>query len=79
MLIDDRGKDFRRDRRALQARLQALGVPWVAVDDLLPQANWRRLRYPLDTHWNAAGHQAVGQALAPRIKALLAGPPPAGG
>jgi lysophospholipase L1-like esterase len=74
VLIDDRGTEFTRDRQALQARLQQLGVPWVAADDLLPGADWRRLRYPLDTHWNAAGHRAVGQALAPRIRPLLAAP-----
>jgi lysophospholipase L1-like esterase len=67
VLIDDRGADFHRDRQRLQARLQELGIPWVAADDLVPSARWPRLRYPLDTHWNAAGHQAIGVALAPRI------------
>ena len=61
----------RATARLLQARLRALGIPCVAADDLLPAARWPRLRYPLDTHWNAAGHAAVGQALAPRIKPLL--------
>jgi lysophospholipase L1-like esterase len=74
LLIDDRGADFTRDRKALQARLDGVGVPWVAVDDLLPGARWEELRYPIDTHWNAAGHQRVGQALAARIKPLLAAP-----
>jgi lysophospholipase L1-like esterase len=79
VLIDDRGKDFQRDRQALEARLRQLGIPWVAADDLLPGARWERLRYPIDTHWNAAGHAAVGQALAPRIKPLLGGAAPPGG
>jgi lysophospholipase L1-like esterase len=43
----------------------------VAADGLLPGASWPRLRYPRDTHWNAAGHEAVGKALAPRIRPLL--------
>jgi len=72
MLVDDRGPEFRHDRRLLQARLQEMGIAWVAADDLIPSARWPRLRYPIDTHWNAAGHQAVGQALAPRIRPLLA-------
>src|SRR5436305_1219928 len=76
VMIDDRGPAFAHDRGLLQARLQQLGVPWVAADDLLPPAAWPRLRYPVDTHWNAAGHQAMGQALAPRIRPLLGGAPP---
>ena len=74
VLIDDRGEEFRRDRQLLEKRLRELGIPWVAADDLLPGASWPRLRYPRDTHWNAAGHEAVGKALAPRIKPLLAAP-----
>ncbi|HEY0555541.1 MAG TPA: GDSL-type esterase/lipase family protein [Thermoanaerobaculia bacterium] len=75
LLVDDRGADFHRDRQRLQARLQALGIPYLAADDLIPAARWPLLRYPLDTHWNAAGHAAVGRALTPRIKALLGGHP----
>jgi lysophospholipase L1-like esterase len=75
LLVDDRGADFRRDRQRLQARLQTLGIPYLAADDLIPAARWPLLRYPLDTHWNAAGHAAVGRALTPRIKALLARAP----
>lgn len=77
VMIDDRGPVFRHDRDLLQTRLQQLGVPWVAADDLIPPARWPQLRYPLDTHWSAAGHQAMGQALAPRVRPLL-GPPPRG-
>ncbi|HEY0510379.1 MAG TPA: GDSL-type esterase/lipase family protein [Thermoanaerobaculia bacterium] len=71
VLIDDRGKDFSRDRHALQARLTSLGIAWVAADQLVPSARWKRLRYPLDTHWNAAGHEQMGERLAPLVKALL--------
>jgi lysophospholipase L1-like esterase len=69
MLIDDRGPEFRRDRLAVQQRLKDLGVSYLAADDI-PGANWNRLRYPRDTHWNLAGHEAVGKALAPRIREL---------
>jgi lysophospholipase L1-like esterase len=72
LFIDDRGNDFERDRKALQARLDTLGVPWVAADDLLPQGNWNKLSYPIDGHWNAAGHERVGKELAARIRPLLA-------
>jgi lysophospholipase L1-like esterase len=71
LLFDDRGEDFRRDRLAVQQRLRALGIPYVAADDLLPRADWRRLRFARDGHWNAAGHAAVGRALAPRVEGLL--------
>ncbi|MFL6263469.1 MAG: SGNH/GDSL hydrolase family protein [Thermoanaerobaculia bacterium] len=76
VMVDDRGPAFRHDRGLLQARLRQLGVPWVAADDLIPPARWPRLRYPVDTHWNAAGHQAMGEALAPRVRPLLGRTPP---
>ena len=71
LLVDDRGEDFHRDRLAVQRRLRALGIPYLAADDLLPGADWPRLRFSRDGHWNAAGHEAVGKALAPKVKALL--------
>jgi hypothetical protein len=71
VLVDDRGPDFRRDREILQARLRQLGVPFLAADDLVPIARWPALRYPVDTHWNAAGHREMGKALAPRVGQLL--------
>ncbi len=77
VMVDDRGPDFRHDRHLLQARLRELGVPWVAADNqLVPRGRWKQLRYPIDTHWNAAGHQAVGEALAPWIRPLLGPAPP---
>src|SRR3954454_18474596 len=75
VMVDDRGEGFRRDRQLLQKRLGELGVPWVAADDqLVPAERWGKLRYPLDTHWNAAGHRAAGEALAPRLRPLLSQP-----
>jgi hypothetical protein len=71
VLIDDRGEDFHRDRLAVQSRLRELGVPYVAADDLVPSGDWPRLRFARDGHWNAAGHAAVGKALAPRVSAIV--------
>jgi lysophospholipase L1-like esterase len=71
VLIDDRGEDFRHDRALLQTRLRQLEVPFIAADDLLPGADWPRLRFARDGHWNAAGHEAMGRALAGRVKGLL--------
>jgi hypothetical protein len=71
VLIDDRGEEFRRDRLAVEDRLRKLGVPYVAADDLVPAADWKRLRFARDGHWNAAGHTAVGEALRSRVKKLL--------
>jgi len=70
VLLDDWDKDFRRDRSAVQQRLRALGIAYIAANDLLPDADWPRLRYARDGHWNAAGHEAVGKALAPRVSAM---------
>jgi hypothetical protein len=70
VLVDDRGKDFQHDRELLETRLRQLQVPFAAADDLLPNANWPHLRFSRDGHWNAAGHEAVGNALAPRVKSL---------
>ena len=67
VLIDDRGADFQRDRLAVQQRLRALQIPYVAADDLLPHTDWPRLRFARDGHWNAAGHEAVGKALAAQV------------
>lgn len=68
VLIDDRGEDFRRDRMAVQKRLKELGIPYVAADDLVPGTDWKPLRFARDGHWNAAGHEAAGRALAGRLK-----------
>lgn len=67
VLIDDRGPDFKRDRLAVQKRLQDLGIPYVSADDLVP-GDWQRLRFARDGHWNAAGHEAVGRTLARRVQ-----------
>jgi hypothetical protein len=76
VMIDDRGAEYRHDRHLLQARLRELGVSWVAADNqLVPRHRWKRLRYPIDTHWNVEGHREVGEALAPWIQPLLAGAP----
>lgn len=74
VFIDDRGTDFQRDRLVLQGKLQGFGVPHAAADEILPGADWHRLRFPRDGHWNSAGHQAVGKALASRVKALAVTP-----
>ncbi|MFL6193179.1 MAG: hypothetical protein ACJ75H_03330 [Thermoanaerobaculia bacterium] len=74
VLIDDRGPAFRRDRMELQSRLAAAGISYLAVDDLTPGRDWAPLRFPKDGHWNVAGHEAAGRALAPRIRPFLINP-----
>jgi lysophospholipase L1-like esterase len=77
VLIDDRGEEFRRDRIAVQKRLQELGIPYVAADDLVPGGGWSPLRFARDGHWNAAGHEAAGRALAGCVPTPSpAAPPP---
>ncbi len=70
VLVDDRGEKFRHDRLLLETRLRQLGVPFAAADDLLPGADWPRLRFARDGHWNDAGHGAVGKALAGQVSAM---------
>lgn len=68
LFLDSRGPEFERDRDALASALAARGIPFVAADSLLPGADWARLRFPRDGHWNAEGHRAVGEALASRLR-----------
>jgi lysophospholipase L1-like esterase len=74
VFLDSRGPQYEADRDALAAALRQRRVDFVALDDLVPSEAWKPLRYPHDGHWNAAGHQRVGQLLAPRVRAMLAAP-----
>ena len=71
VFIDDRHYG-RLGRLFIQRRLKTLGLTFVAVNDLLPRADWPRLTYLRDAHWNIAGHEAVGKALALKIKEMAA-------
>ncbi len=71
ILIDSRGKDYEVDRDGLEAVLKERSIPYLALDSFLAKANWPRLRYALDQHWNEAGHRTVGTALA-----SVVAPPP---
>lgn len=64
---DSRGEEYRQARAALERELQARGIRFVSLDRLLPKADWPRLRYARDGHWNADGHRTVGTALAPFV------------
>lgn len=65
---DSRGEEYRQARAILERELQARCIPFVSLDRLLPKADWPRLRYTRDGHWNADGHRAVGTALAPFVR-----------
>jgi len=71
LLLDSRGEDYVIDRDALARALREHGIAYVATDALLPDADWPRLRFARDEHWNAAGHRAVGEALAPHVRRAL--------
>lgn len=72
VLIDSTDAELTRDRVALEPLLAARGVQTVALDEVAPDVDWPRLRYPRDQHWTAAGHRAVATALAGPVRAALA-------
>jgi hypothetical protein len=72
VFLDSRGSQYVADRDALAAALRRRNIDFVAVDDLVPEGEWKALRFARDRHWNASGHRRVGEALAPRVHELLA-------
>jgi hypothetical protein len=74
ILIESRGRKYQVDRSGLEKALKAQGLPYLALDAFLARADWLRLRFPRDQHWNAAGHRTVGKALAPVVRSLMAKP-----
>ncbi|HEY7213867.1 MAG TPA: hypothetical protein VIC28_04515 [Thermoanaerobaculia bacterium] len=71
IFLDSRGRVYAEDRDALAAALLRQGIEPVALDRLLAGEDWQALRYPRDQHWNARGHRAVGEALAPIVRRRL--------
>jgi hypothetical protein len=69
VLIESRGRDYEIDRANLEQALKAKGIPYLSLDSV--RADWPRLRYPRDQHWNVAGHREVGKILAPIVRARL--------
>ena len=69
VLIESRGRDYEIDRANLETILRERGLPYLSLDSV--KADWPRLRYPLDQHWNEAGHREVGRLLAPRVRSAL--------
>jgi hypothetical protein len=75
---DSRGEEYRRARLDLEKELRENGLPYVDLEKRLSAADWPRLRYPQDAHWNAEGHRVVGTALAPLVRDLIGRPAPSG-
>jgi hypothetical protein len=73
ILIESRSRGQEIDQLNLGMVLPR-NMPSVALDSFLPEADWRRLRYPQDQHWNEDGHRTVGTALVPVVRALLEDP-----
>jgi hypothetical protein len=74
VFIDSRGPEYTADQDLLEKLLRERNVPFLALDSFLPKADWPRLRYTRDQHWNEAGHRLVGTALAPVVRTLLSRP-----
>jgi hypothetical protein len=72
ILIESRGQHYEADRAGLERILKSRSIPYLALDAFLAKADWPRLRYPRDQHWNVAGHRTVGTALAPVVRPLIA-------
>lgn len=66
VLIESRGRDYEIDRANLEKLLKERGLPHLSLDGV--KADWPRLRYPLDQHWNEAGHRTVGRLLVPFVR-----------
>ncbi len=69
LLIESRGQDYEADRSNLEKVLKAKEIPYLSLDSV--RADWPRLRYPRDQHWNEEGHRAVGKILAPLVRSRL--------
>jgi hypothetical protein len=70
ILVESRNRSQEIDRANLETALRARGLPYLSLDAF--RADWPRLRYPRDQHWNEAGHRTVGKALAPVVRSRLA-------
>jgi lysophospholipase L1-like esterase len=68
---DTRGDEYRQAHLDLEEALRQQGLPYVSLEQLLPGADWPRLRYPQDAHWTAEGHRLVAAALAPVVRDLI--------
>lgn len=79
VLLESRGAQYVTDRDALASALRRRNIPFLELDSLIEGGDWDELRYPRDTHWNAAGHLEVGRALAPRLHAILSASERTGG
>lgn len=69
VLVESRGPDYEVDRAHLVEALKAKGIPYLSLDSV--PADWPRLRYPRDQHWNEAGHRKVGTVLASLVRERL--------
>jgi GDSL-like Lipase/Acylhydrolase family len=69
VLIESRGRGYEIDRANLERLLRARGLPYLSLDQV--RADWPKLRYPRDQHWNEAGHRTVGTLLATPVRKRL--------
>lgn len=60
--LDEADRHAVRDR--IRAWVLAAGVPFVDTTPFLAGRSVADIRFPRDGHWNAAGHEIVGRALA---------------
>ena len=77
VFLDSRGPQYVADRDALAAALRRRDIDFMALDELVPEGEWKALRFARDRHWNASGHRRVGELIAPRVRELLAKRTPA--
>ena len=63
VLVDSPLPGHARAVADLRPRLESTGIEYLALDDLLPEAEFWVRRFPLDGHWNERGHADVAAAL----------------
>jgi hypothetical protein len=71
VLIETSGGDAAPETLELERQLDRRRIAYVSLDTAFAGRNTLATRYPKDGHWNAAGHAAVAEVLAPVVTTIL--------
>ena len=71
VLIESSGGVAAPETLELERQLDRDGIAYVSLDTAFTGRNTQEMRYSKDGHWNAAGHAAVADLLAPVVTTIL--------